>query len=214
MALVNWFDDSLEIATTVAHKVHKKYHTYFDVSDVVQELSIWMIKREDKVVEWLDHPLDSDEYKSGVKQLAKTLTRHADRYCRRVKAQKLGYELRDEQFYPPATVAELLPHVWKDALETHEAGRPRVSGGGNPAEGGNYIVQLFDVRFALLKLPEKDREVLRLKFYDQLNYKELSEVLNVTDSTAHRRVDSAISKLINLLGGPNPYGKRESNANV
>ena len=34
----NWLDDAQEIATITARKVHKRYHTYFDVADVVQEL--------------------------------------------------------------------------------------------------------------------------------------------------------------------------------
>jgi RNA polymerase sigma factor (sigma-70 family) len=204
-----WFDESHEIAATVARKVHRKYHTYFDVADVRQELVVWILKRQDKIAEWLDHEKETDEYKFGVKKLAKTLTRHADKYCRKVKAQKLGYELRDEQFYSPVTLAELLPFVWADVVNTTDSTKPKVSGGGNPAEGGNYVIQLFDIRRALLTLTEQDRNVLRLKFYDQLSYKELSEELHVSDTTAHRKVDNAIRRLTEALGGENPWTQKE-----
>jgi len=77
VALVDnkWLDESREIAVTVARKVHRRYHTYFDVQDVTQELMVWVLKRQDKIKEWLDHPLESDEYKMGVRKLGKTLTR-------------------------------------------------------------------------------------------------------------------------------------------
>jgi len=206
---VTWFEESHEIAVTVARKVHRRYHTYFDVSDLTQELSVWIVRRQDKAKEWLDHPLDSDEYKMGVKKLGKTLTRHADKYCRRLKAQKIGYEIRDEQYYPPITLTRLLPFIWSEILETRDSNEPRVSGGGAPAEGGNYIIQLFDIRRAMLQLNEADRKILRLKFYEQIPYKELAEVLGCSDTTAHRRVDSALSRLNYMLGGPNPFEKGE-----
>ena len=199
------FADAYTIATTVARKVHRKYTTYFDWEDVAQELTLWLNRRWNKVDEWLDHPPESEEYKAGVKLLAKTLTRHADKYCRKKKSQKVGYELRDEQFYAPVLVAELLPFVWADVLETKDNNKPKVSGSGNPAEGGNYVIQLFDVRSALLRLPEQDRTVLRLKYYEQETFAQIAEELQVSESTAHRKVDNAIRKLINLLGGPSPY---------
>jgi RNA polymerase sigma factor (sigma-70 family) len=205
-----WFEDSHEIALTVARKVHRRYHTYFDVADVTQELTVWILKRQDKIQEWLEHDITSDEYKMGVRKLGKTLTRHADKYCRRMKAQKLGYELRDEQFYSAVTLAELLPFIWVEVVNTQDSTKPKVSGGGNPAEGGNYVIQLFDIRRAMLRLSSHDRDVLRKKFYDQLSYKELAESLEVSDTTAHRKVDGAIKRLSNALGGPNPWGSGEN----
>ena len=38
----SWFDESEKRATTVASKVHRKYHTYFDnAGNVVQESNSW-----------------------------------------------------------------------------------------------------------------------------------------------------------------------------
>jgi len=207
VALVDnkWLDESREIAVTVARKVHRRYHTYFDVQDVTQELMVWVLKRQDKIKEWLDHPLESDEYKIGVRKLGKTLTRNADKYCRKLKAQKLGYEVRDEQYYSPISLSELLPFVWSDVVETRDASKPKVSGGGNPAEGGNYVIQLFDIRKALKKLDPQDKLVLQMKFFEQLNYQEIAQTFGVSDSTAHRKVDGALRRLNNHLGGQSPF---------
>jgi len=207
VALVDnkWLDESREIAVTVARKVHRRYHTYFDVQDVTQELMVWVLRRQDKIKEWLDHPLESDEYKMGVRKLGKTLTRNADKYCRKLKAQKLGYEVRDEQYYSPISLSELLPFVWSDVVETRDASKPKVSGGGNPAEGGNYVIQLFDIRKALKKLDPQDKLVLQMKFFEQLNYQEIAQTFGVSDSTAHRKVDGALRRLNNHLGGQSPF---------
>ena len=204
----NLFDEAKDIAITVARKVHRHYHTYFDVSDVSQELMVWVFKRNDKITEWLDHPTDSDEYKMGVRKLARTLTRHADKYCRRAKAQKAGYELRDEQFYDAITLSEMLPFAFPlkaGIVTTHDGNKPKVSGGGNPAEGGNYVVQLIDIRRALALLDPQDRLVLEMKLFEQLTFSEVAEMLEVSDTTAHRKVDGALRRLNNLLGGQSPF---------
>ena len=208
--MASWLDEANDIATTVARQVHRKYHTYFDVADVRQELLVWCLRREDKIKEWLDHEKDNEEYKSGVKQLGKTLSRHAEKYCRRMKAQKLGYEIRDEQFYSPITLSELLPFVWTDVVDTRDVTKPKVSGRGNPAEGGNYIIQLFDVRTALDKLDPHDRMVLQMKYYEQLTFTDIAQILEISDSTAHRKVDGALRRLNNHLGGRNPFEKKSN----
>jgi RNA polymerase sigma factor (sigma-70 family) len=210
--MTQWFDDAHQIAHTVARKVHRRYHTYFDVADVSQELVVWTLKRQDKIVEWLNHPLGSEEYKMGVRKLGKTLTRHADKYCRRIKAQKLGYELRDEQFYDSVTVEDLLPYALNDIVEAHRPNldNEKISNPGNPAEGGNYIIQLFDIRRALAKLNKDDNDVIRERFVNQLSFKELADFMGVSETTAHRKVDGAIRRLTNELGGPNPWERKET----
>ena len=200
-----WLDEATDIASQVARIVHRKYQTYFDVSDVRQELLTWVWRREDKVKQWLSPDQSPEEYKGGVRQLGKTLTRQADKYCRRLKAQKLGYELRDEQYYDPITLSEMLPFVWEDVVNTTDSTKPRVSGGGNPAEGGNYVIQLFDIRRALAKLDPQDRLMLQMKFFEQLTFSEIATSLGVSDTTAHRKVDGALRRLNNNLGGQSPF---------
>ena len=205
----DWLSEATDVASQVARVVHRKYSVYFDVSDLRQELLVWVWRREDKVKQWLDHNQEPEDYKGGVRQLGKTLTRQADKYCRRLKAQKLGYELRDEQYYDPITLSELLPFVWGDVVETTKLDGEKVSGAGNPAEGGNYVIQLFDVRHALSKIDEMDRDVLELKYEQNLTFAEIAEVLEVSDTTAHRKVEGAMRRLVNQLGGTNPFGKGE-----
>lgn len=202
----NWFAEAEAIASQVARVVHRRYRTYFDVADVRQECLVWVLRREQKVREWLNPDAEPEVYKGGVKQLGKTLSRHADRYCRKRKAQSLGYALEDEAYYSPITLSELLPFVWSDVVNTHMPNDgERVSGSGNPAESGNYVIQLFDIRRAITKLDEMDRDVLQLKFEHQLTFAQIAEELQVSDTTAHRKVDGALRRLNNHLGGQSPF---------
>jgi RNA polymerase sigma factor (sigma-70 family) len=203
----SWLKEANDIASQVARTVHRKYHTYFDVADVRQELLVWVVRREDKVKEWLTHEQGDEVYKGGVRQLGKTLSRHADRYCRKLKAQKLGYQLDDEAFYTPISLSELLPFVWTDVVNTKNNNTERVSGSGNPAEGGNYVIQLFDIRRALTKLEPEDKIVLQMRFFEQLTFDEIATTLDISDSTAHRKVDGALRRLNNHLGGQSPFVK-------
>ena len=205
LSVDKWLDEATDVASQVARIVHRKYQTYFDVSDVRQELLTWIWRREDKVKQWLSPDQTPEDYKGGVRQLGKTLTRQADKYCRRLKAQKLGYELRDEQYYDPITLSEMLPFVWQDVVNTTDNTKPKVSGGGNPAEGGNYVIQLFDIRRALVKIDPQDRLVLQMKFFEQLTYTEIALMLEISDTTAHRKVDGALRRLNQHLGGQSPF---------
>lgn len=203
-----WLEQSKDVATTVAHSIHKKYHTYFDVEDLRQDLMLWVLRRELKVKEWLVVD-NEEEYKKGIRMLARALRRQADKYCRSKKAQALGYRLEDEAYYSPITLSELLPFVWTDVVESKANNQLRVSNTGNPAEGGTYIVQLFDVRRALEKLDPNDRLVLQMKFYEQMTFADIAKTLEISDTTAHRKVDGALRRLNYKLGGQSPFSKEE-----
>jgi len=204
-----WLDEATDIASQVAKQIHKRYHTYFAIDDLRQELILWCVSRPDKIAQWLNPEQTAEDYKGGINQLAKTLSRHADRYCRKAKAQAVGYELRDEVYYSPALLSELLPHVWSNVAPTADTTKPRVSGGGAPAEGGNYVISLFDVRAGLEKLDPDDRVVLQYRFFENLTYTDLATVLNISDSSAHRKVDGALRRLCRHLGGDNPFQSKK-----
>jgi len=213
----DWLDEATDIAAQVARQVHKKYSTYFAVDDVRQECLLWVVGHEEKVKGWLEPEQNREDYQGGVRQLAKTLSRHAERYCRKLKSQRVGYEIRDEVYYSPALLSELLPHVWSNVAPTQDATKPRVSGGaGAAAEGGNYVAAIFDVRAALEKLQPDDRIVLQYKFFENFNYSQLAIALEISDSTAHRKVSGALRRLCNELGGENPFvsKKRKPNADL
>jgi RNA polymerase sigma factor (sigma-70 family) len=204
----DWLEEAKDVAAVVARSVHRKYLTYFDVDDLRQDLLVWVLRREEKVIEWLVHE-DKEEHDVGVRMLARALQRQADKYCRSKKAQALGYQLEDEAYYSPIVLSELLPFVWADVVDTRDGSKPKVSGGGNPAEGGTYIIQLFDIRRGLEKLDPNDRLILQMKFYEQMTFADIATTLDISDTTAHRKVDGALRRLNRHLGGQSPFQKEE-----
>jgi RNA polymerase sigma factor (sigma-70 family) len=206
---LTWLDEAQEIAHTVARQVHRKYHTYFDANDVKNELIVWVLRRETKVKEWLEHDKDTEDYRTGVRMLAKTLQRYAEKYCRRAKAQAAGYEVRDEFFYSAEMLEQLLPFAWKDVVPTSNPTGERVGGGGNPAEGGNYIISLFDVRKAKDKLEPDDQLLLHMKYVEAMTYEQISESLAISRSSSERKVKAALRRITRELGGEDPWIRKK-----
>lgn len=204
-----------EIATTVAKQIHPRYAVYFDIHDIKQELLLWSLKREDKIEQWLSHDQELQDRKAGIRQLAKTFQREADKICRSEKAKKIGYETRDEFFYSTGLLEELIANL--DALEQQQGGQnARVSGGGSdPATGNNFAASLADVRKALEKLDPNDRLMLEMRYQEGLTFAQIAGELELSDSTVHRRVNGALKRMVKLLGGDNPWsGGRKAISNA
>lgn len=205
-----WLQEANEICATVARQVHRKYAVYFDVADVQQELMLWCLNKQDKVCDWLDvdNVKEASERKIGIKMLAKSLNREAERYCRSRKAKSVGYETRDEAFYTMGMLEELISHM--DELEnmsTQQAGNVRVSNGGSdPATGNNYLASVLDVRSALAKLDPIDAMLVDMKYKESMTLAQIANVVELSDSTISRRIHRALRQMVKELGGDNPWG--------
>lgn len=204
----DWLIEASEIATTVARQVHRKYQVYFDQADVQQELVVWCLNHERKVKEWLNPDQETPERKIGIKQLAKSLNREADKYCRDRKARSSGYETRDEAFYTMGMLEELITHMDElTDMSQSVSGNVRVSSGGSdPSTGNNYLVSIIDVRKAMEDLDPIDHMMLTMKFQENMTLAQIADVVDLSDSTISRRIHSALRRMVKVLGGDNPWG--------
>ena len=75
----------------------------------------------------------------------------------------------------------------------------------SPAEGGNYIVSLFDVRRALRAIPEGDRNLIELRFKDGLSIAQMALLFDTSRATVERRIRRAIRVMSEYLGGKSPW---------
>jgi len=198
-------EEVTEIATTVARQIHPRYAVYFEAHDIKQELLLWSLKREDKIEQWLSHDQEPQDRKAGIRQLAKTFQREADKICRSEKARKVGYETRDEYFYSAGLLEELIANI--DALEQQQGGQnARVSGGGSdPATGNNFAASVADVRKAMEALDPADCLMLEMRYQEGLTYAQIATHLDLSDSTVHRRVNGALKRMVKFLGGDSPW---------
>lgn len=204
-----WLIEANEIAATVARQVRSRYPTvYFDQADVQQELMAWVLKRESKVRGWLDPTLETPERKANIKQLAKSMNREADKYCRSHKAKMSGYETRDEAFYTMTMIEELITHLEEiENMSSNQTGNVRVSNGGSdPATANNYLASVIDVKAALESLEPTDQLMLEMKYKENLTLAQMADALGLSDSTISRRIHSALRKMTKYLGGESPWG--------
>ena len=69
--------------------------------------------------------------------------------------------------------------------------------------GEDYIrqEQIGAVRRLIQELPKEERLLLQLRFYHQSSYREIAEILGITEETARKRAERIRKEMCRLLGG-------------
>jgi RNA polymerase sigma factor (sigma-70 family) len=200
-----------DLVPSVVTTIHRRFRAYTERSDLLQEAWAFVLSRADHFNTVLS---DENEVqrKWNEKKVAWQIRRCLERYARKEKASKSGYHLNDEAYYDTVTIAQLLPFVIKSvisdtALEQSQIlvndGTPRKPSA--PAEGGNLLAMLVDIKKAYEKLEKQEQEILRLRYHDNLTLQLISEYLECAISTADRRCNQALRKLQNEIGGDSPW---------
>lgn len=200
-----------DIVPSVVTTIYRKYRGYVEKGDLLQEAWAFVLTRADNFNELLS--IDNDmQRKWNEKKIGWQIRRSLERYSRREKAVKSGYQTNDEAFYDTVTISQLLPFVIKSfvndtALEQSQIlindGTPRKPSA--PAEGGNLLAMLVDIKKAYEKLDKDEQDILRLRYHDNLTLQMLGEYYEVHHSTAERRCNNALRKLQDNIGGNSPW---------
>ena len=82
-------------------------------------------------------------------------------------------------------------------------GTPRKQS--TPAEGGNLLAILIDLKKAYLKLGQEDKTILQMRYHDNFTLNQIAQYLECAISTADRRSTSALRRLQDRLGGETPW---------
>jgi RNA polymerase sigma factor (sigma-70 family) len=140
------------------------------------------------------------------------MRRHAERYARKEKAKKSGYQVGDEAYYDTVTISQLLPfvikaHVNNSALEQSQIlindGTPRKPSA--PAEGGNLLAMLVDIKQAFEKLEKTDQEILTLRYHENQTLQVMAQYLECAVSTVDRKITQSLRKVQEKMGGSSPW---------
>jgi len=200
-----------DIAPSVANTVYKQYRNFVERDDIKQECMQWALARAGYINDQLGEE-NVEQRRHNEQKIAWQMSRAAERYCRKEKATKSGYQLGDEAYYQTAMLGQLLPFViasvvdgtvLEQAQEMIRDGQPK--GSSSPAEGGNLLAMLLDIKKGYEKLSEEDRRILALRYHENLTLVQIGEVLECHHSTADRRCNHALRELNKELGGPSPY---------
>ena len=200
-----------DLVPSVVTTIHRRFRAYTERGDLLQEAWAFVLSRAEHFNEVLS---DENEVqrKWNEKKVAWQIRRTLERYARKEKATKSGYHLNDEAYYDTVTIAQLLPFVIKSfinntSLEQSQVlvndGTPRKPSA--PAEGGNLLAMLVDIKKAYEKLEKYDQDILRLRYHDNLTLQLISEYLECAISTVDRKCTQALRKLQNNIGGDSPW---------
>jgi DNA-directed RNA polymerase specialized sigma24 family protein len=74
--------------------------------------------------------------------------------------------------------------VLEQAQEMIRDGQPR--GSSSPAEGGNLLASLMDIKRAFLKLEIEDQTLLRMRHHEMATLQQVAQYLECATSTADR----------------------------
>ena len=200
-----------DVVPSVARVVHNRFNRWVERDDIKQECVQWALGRVEYINEQLNVE-DAHTRKHNEQKIAWQMKRVAERYCRKEKAIKSGYHTSDEAYYQIGTLAQLLPFViasvidgtvLEQAQEMIKDGQPK--GSSSPAEGGNLLSMLLDIKKCYQKLEQEDQRILMLRYHENLTLAQIGEILECHLTTADRRCDNALRNLNELLGGASPY---------
>jgi len=200
-----------DLVPSVAGTIYRRYKNYVERDDIKQECMAWAMTRNSYITEQLNEP-NEERRRHNEQRIAYQMRRVAERYARKEKASKSGYQTQDEAYYESATIGQLLPFViasvldgtvLEQAQQMVQDGQPK--GKSSPAEGGNLLAMLIDMKKAYLQLEADDQMLLRLRHHESLTLQQIAGQLECAVSTADRRCNASLRKLIDNLGGASPW---------
>ena len=200
-----------DLVPSVAKTIHRRYKTHVEFDDIKQELMAWAMTRAADHTEDLMEPIE-ERRRHNEQRIAWQMRRVAERYARKEKASKSGYQTNDEAYYESATLGQLLPFViasiidgtvLEQAQEMINDGQPK--GSSSPAEGGNLLANLIDIKKGFLLLKQEDQALLRMRHHESFTLQQIAGVLECAISTADRRCAQSLRRLQDNLGGLSPW---------
>lgn len=200
-----------DLVPSVVVTIHRRFRAYTEKADLLQEAWAFTLSRGHQFNELLSDESEVQR-KWNEKKIAWQIRRHLERYARKEKAAKSGYHINDEAYYDTITIAQLLPfvikaHVTDTALEQSQIlvndGTPRKPAA--PAEGGNLLAMLVDIKKGYEKLDKFDQDILRLRYHENQTLQLISEYLECAISTVDRKCSQALRRLQNNIGGESPF---------
>ena len=200
-----------EAASTVSYAVHRRYRSFIERDDLKQVCYEWALSRDSYIHEQLSVS-DPEQRQHNERKIAWQMMRNAERVARKEKASKSGYHISDEVYYESFTLGQLLPFViasivdgtvLEQAQEMMMDGQPK--GSSSPSEGGNILATLLDIKKGYLALEQPDKDLLRLRYHENLTLEKIGGVLGCATSTADRKCSASMRRLQQKLGGETPW---------
>lgn len=188
--------EELDLAKKIAKQSASRWKGVL-VEDAVSHLYVWLAEHHGVLVRYRDE-------ENGVAKLALALKREANRYCVKEKTILNGGILDYNFQYTKEQVERTLPYIWN----MHSVSQTTVYENEN-FKKQNFKETVFDDALAMVAdissvyygLNNKDQEILKLRYNDDLSFKKISELLGITEKEAEKRKRIAIDHLHSGLCG-------------
>ncbi len=200
-----------DLVPSVANTIYRRYKSYVEKDDIKQECMAWAMTRANDHNVDLMEPIE-ERRRHNEQRIAYQMRRVAERYARKEKAAKSGYNTTDEVYYESFTLGQLLPFVIASIIDGTvleqvqqmiQDGQPK--GRSSPSEGGNLLASLIDIKKGYLQLEVEDQTLLRLRHHENFTLQQIAGHLECAISTADRRCAHSLRKLQEILGGISPW---------
>jgi DNA-directed RNA polymerase specialized sigma24 family protein len=201
-----------DLVPSVANTIYRRYKSYVEKDDIKQECMAWAMTRANDHNVDLMEPIE-ERRRHNEQRIAYQMRRVAERYARKEKAVKSGYQTIDEVYYESFTLGQLLPFVIASVIDGTvleqvqqmiQDGQPK--GKSSPSEGGNLLASLIDIKKGYLQLEVEDQTLLRLRHHENFTLQQIAGHLECAISTADRRCAHSLRRLQEILGGISPWG--------
>jgi DNA-directed RNA polymerase specialized sigma24 family protein len=201
-----------DLVPSVANTIYRRYKSYVEKDDIKQECMAWAMTRANDHNVDLMEPIE-ERRRHNEQRIAYQMRRVAERYARKEKAVKSGYQTIDEVYYESFTLGQLLPFVIASVIDGKvleqvqqmiQDGQPK--GKSSPSEGGNLLASLIDIKKGYLQLEVEDQTLLRLRHHENFTLQQIAGHLECAISTADRRCAHSLRRLQEILGGISPWG--------
>ena len=86
-----------------------------------------------------------------------------------------------------------------------EKNSDRVSGTIEPAEGGNWLASMVDVKRAYDLLDVEYRRVLMRYYKDEWTFRQIAEADQCSVGHARKQIGRGVALMLDILGGEDPW---------
>lgn len=187
----------LETAEKISRLLGSKWSAV-EIEDLNSHLCLWMLEHYHKVEQYRVE-------EGGDGKLWVALRRIAQRYAVAEQQHRSGGLLDDNQSYSLREVMAALPLIFdpsswpQTTIAQHPlSGAPMASE--SSSEAGMALVLLSEVSAAYKRLPAGHKQVLAMRFRDDMKLHEIAEFYGISHQAADKRVQRGIKALHMALG--------------
>lgn len=181
--------DEVKIIKAIARYFSSRWRK-IDYDDLSSELTLWAYQNYQTLQSWRDE-ID------GEGKLYVSLKRQAAKYCAK-ETQKYSIRPIDkDNYYTKEQLEAILPFLWEQAPES-------ASSVVSPEDSHLAVTILADVRSGFYQLSKEDRSLLEIRYRLELSQSEIGELLGLSDRGAEKRIQRALDRLLDNLGGEPP----------